>query len=144
MGYKQADMWIVELDERQWYGLNVDQDTIRMEARVDARNNTCNMTAIFVTPDPVFPMCGQELRHRVYFHDLRDERERSIGFKVNCVMTADLDAIKYENATENERKRMLRIARDALNEAANGTPGRYVIQYNSTGRGMIVLERGKV
>jgi hypothetical protein len=143
MGYKQADMWIVELNEDQWYGLDK-TDTLTMGARVDARNNGCNMAAIFVTPDPVFPMCGQERRHRVYYHDLRSEREQTCGFKVSAVMTAELDTARYENGNERERKRMMQLARDAVNEAANGTPGRYVIQYVSTGRGLVVLERGKV
>lgn len=145
MGYKQADLWVVELNEDQWYGKPQDaQEQIRFAARADARNHECRLIAVFVTPDPLFPMCGEEKRHRVYHHDLNAERQREKGFKVSLVVTSELDTEKYESGNAVTRKKMLDAARDAANEAANGTPGRYVIQYTSTARGLVVLERGRV
>ena len=78
--YRQNRAFIVELAENEWYGK--DTENIINEYTDMARNRNCDMVAIFVTPDPLFPACGHEKRHRVHSVNIVGSKQKPFMLEV--------------------------------------------------------------
>lgn len=137
--FKQDALYIVELDENQWYGLDSERQTgVAAEYADRAKALGCSIMSIFVIPDPLFPMCGQGKKHRVF--EKRIE-VRSAPFDLTILLTADIPLEAWDKLGELDRNRLVRECRDALNDRAviAKVRGRYQIVVGST-----CVERGRV
>lgn len=137
--FKQEALYIVELDELEWYSQDGEQQAKLSSGYVDrAKALGCVMLSIFVIPDPLFSMCGQNKKHRVF--EKRIEVSNA-PYKVEILLTADIALETWDKLAELDRKRLVRECRDALNDKAvtADIQGRYQITVGST-----CVERGRV
>lgn len=135
--YKQNDLYVIELDEHEWYGPNVDREELQGKYRETARANLCALVAVFVIPDVLFPMCGHTRKHKVYEHHFPAADSH---FKVQATFTGVIDGEIYTSLSERQRSILVRKVRDEVNEHANGVPGRYTISLDNG----VILETGRV
>lgn len=123
--YRQNEMWVVELAEEEWYGPKADKEALKTNFKDRAREQHCQQVVIFVIPDPLFPLYGDNKKHRVFQYQFPAAEK---PFKVGALFTGEIDVDVYERADEATRRSLIRDVRDMLNDTANGVAGRYVIR----------------
>lgn len=136
----QGDTLQIELGEEEWYAPAIDKERLEFLYREMARKQALRRCAIFVSPDPVFPIympSGKTVRHIVYQVEFPAADK---PFKVAALFSGTIHGETYTKASELERRKLVRRVRDHLNELANGVAGRYAIALD-TGE---VLEKGRV
>lgn len=142
--FKQSDMWLLQLDELEWYGIPKEaQDALKDDMLLQAGIEGCILVAILVDPDPVFPMFGHTTRHRVF--EQRLERKLAVPFQIETKYTCEINSDEYWVANESTRMKMVGKARDALNECGLSVPGRYQIVVRvKDGQELRIIEAGRV
>ena len=140
-GYKQSDAWIVELLENEWYSPTLDIQALKARYESEARVHNCSVVSVFVTPDPLFPQCGFDSRHRVHFTSFVASEKKKL-FKIEHTITVTVDNNAIDGREVPYVNTFVSGIRDQLNEMAieKSISARYVI---ATGSGK-VLERGRV
>lgn len=138
--YKQNDLYVVELDEEEWYFNGADHDDLTDSYRTAARAHSCSRVAVFVTPDALFSMCGHDKRHRVYEHSFP---AADAPFKVSAEFRGAIDSEVYNRLDDRGKRKLINTVRDELNEYARGVAGRYTIVLLPE-HPLVVLERGRV
>jgi len=93
--YKQNSMYVVELNEMDWYPNNVDKELVKEQFRQRAACADCELLVMFVIPDAVFSMCEIVGKHRVY--EFRINAPAKNNFKVDVMFTSTVVASEYEN-----------------------------------------------
>lgn len=131
---------VVDLAEREWYGANASPDQQRLKSVEMALASGCESVAIFVTPDPLFPSCGFDTKHRVFANALVRPKEQP--FKVEHTITVTIADGVSENWEPVQRNRFVSDIRDNLNAMAfeKEFTAKYVIM-SAQGK---VIERGRV
>lgn len=140
--YRQNDIWVLELEELEWYGKSADQEQVRQEIVRRTHLEKCTMAVIMVTPDMLFPMCGQTRKHRVFEHIVL----RTLGdpFVITTAYTCELEPSEYLEASEKQRLALLGKARDQLNLCGLHVPGRYQITVKLPSGETRIIESGRV
>ena len=139
--FKQDNMYIVELQDIDWYGKDVDTALVCEQFRQRARADECEILAIFVIPDPLFPICDLAIKHKVY--EYRSAVANAATFKVEAMFTGNIDEEMWPD-DEGARRKLLGRVRDEVNKKARGVAGRYVIQLIRGSAVVARLEQGRV
>lgn len=134
--YMHGTALIVEIDDLRWYARNADQDGVRNEALNMAKRSGADMLSLFVAPDPVFPLCENKQRHRVFEFRLK-EAEAPFSLQVSFVAKLNMDL--YNPLDEGGRRRAIAVTREAIIKHAKKIAGRYEIHAGDT-----IVEKGKV
>lgn len=136
--YVQGNLFVLELDENDWYLVDDDaREGWRQAAEEQAVLRECTVMAIMVIPDALFSMCDKNTKHRVYEKHVVAPAEAM--YSVDVMYTGTIDEARFKNASEGDQRKAVRQCRDALNVRADGKPGRYVILV-----GRLVIEQGRV
>lgn len=141
--YKQDGLFIVELSDTEWYGLREDERTKAGETfKERALSLGCRSMSIFCLPDPFFPLCDNNKRHRVYECIITAITK---PYEIKPLFAAEIAQETWDGMTEADRRQLVRDARDEVNAMAvnSGISGRYVIR-TFDGATFKVIEGGKV
>lgn len=135
--YKQGNLWVVELDEQEWYSDKADKQAIQKEALDRAGIEGVSVVAIYVVPDELFPFCHTNKRHRVWEFMVPIPVVEPFSIETRHVVRITESVYNEEN--EKGRRAIVRRARDAVNELGLKAPGRYAIMFGDS-----VIESGRV
>lgn len=144
MSYKQDSLFVVELAEEDWYGIGSErQAKAAVSFKERALSVGCRTLAIFVLPDPLFSMCGNNKRHRVFECIIEAEKG---PYTIKPLFVAEIERDRYYALDEGDQRKLIRTTRDAVNAMAvnGGISGRYEIHIVGQGNYMERVERGKV
>lgn len=135
--YAQGNLYVVELDENDWYLQgDEDRDLWRKEARKAAIAAKCTVVTIMVTPDVIFSMCSNPKKHRVFEERIEPE---ALNYAVQPMLTGSIDPALFRSLKPAEQQRLVSEIRDVIVYKANGVSGRYIIFV-----GVTIVEQGRV
>lgn len=138
--FKQNEMYVVNLDEAEWYPAGIDKEVLKLSYRASAEELGCALISVFVIPDALFPLYGETRKHRVYEYRFPSSAKL---YEVEAHFVGKIDREKYDKLSEGQQHKLVREVRDALNTHASGVPGRYAIQIVN-GTEVQLVERGRV